>query len=263
MIIFILKIFLCLILAAVLVAVALIIKARREGTRQYEKYARYTKEVLTQSFDLKSCYVRDEFQFLKPWKAFGMFVNIADLKTGGKFRRVNTFESTLGFFMKMFTILFFPDYQYNVPIMSVDIIFMGGRRVFVIEIIDTAKIEDENIRAHYTQMRALGPKVAPLRQKPVTRWYKDIITDFSIHAQEDRGKDDVLFEIYQAYLAAYLDMVRAAQPLNEELSATVRKSVKAYVDNLIGQGGPAVDLLVKLLGVSKQKEYVYTVMFGL
>jgi hypothetical protein len=51
--------------------------------------------------------------------------------------------------------------------------------------------------------------------------------------------------------------------LNEELSATVRKSVKAYVDNLIGQGGPAVDLLVKLLGVSKQKEYVYTVMFGL
>jgi len=163
----------------------------------------------------------------------------------------------------MFTILFFPDYQYNVPIMSVDIIFMGGRRVFVIEIIDTAKIEDENIRAHYAQMRSLRPKVAPLRQKPVTRWYKDIVTDFSIHAQEDRSKDDVLFEIYQEYLAAYLDMVRAAQPLNEELRATVQNSVKEYVDNLIGQGGPAVDLLVKLMGVEKQKEYVYTVMFGL
>ena len=112
-------------------------------------------------------------------------------------------------------------------------------------------------------MRALKPKVATLRQKPVTRWYKDIITDFSIHAQEDRSKDDVLFEIYQAYLAEYLDMVRTAQPLNEELSATVQKSVKEYVDNLIGQGGPAVDVLVKLLGVKKQKEYVYTVMFGL
>ena len=263
MIVFILKVFLFVILGAVLVAVALIIKARREGARQYEKYARYTKEVLAQSFDLKPCYVRDEFQLLKPWKAFGMFVNIADLKTGDKFRRVNAFESTLGFFMKMFTILFFPDYQYNVPIMSVDIIFMGGRRVFVIEIIDTAKIEDENIRAHYAQMRSLRPKVAPLRQKPVTRWYKDIVTDFSIHAQEDRSKDDVLFEIYQEYLAAYLDMVRAAQPLNEELRATVQKSVKEYVDNLIGQGGPAVDLLVKLMGVEKQKEYVYTVMFGL
>ena len=263
MVFFILKVFLFLIIAAVLVAVALIIKARREGTRQYEKYARYTKEVLAQNFDLKLVYVRDEFQFLKPWKAFGMFVNIADLKTGGKFKRVNAFESTLGFFMKMFTILFFPDYQYNVPIMSVDIIFMGGRRVFVIEVIDTAKIEDENIRAHYAQMRALRPKVAPLRQKPVTRWYKDIVTDFSIHAQEDRSKDEVLFEIYQAYLAAYLDMVRTAQPLNEELSATVQKSVKEYVDNLIGQGGPAVDVLVKLLGVEKQKEYVYTVMFGL
>jgi hypothetical protein len=263
MIVFILKVFLFVILGAVLVAVVLIIKSRREGTRQYEKYARYTKEVLAQSFDLKPCYVRDEFQLLKPWKAFGMFVNIADLKTGGKFRRVNAFESTLGFFMKMFTILFFPDYQYNVPIMSVDIIFMGGRRVFVIEIIDTAKIEDENIRAHYAQMRSLRPKVAPLRQKPVTRWYKDIVTDFSIHAQEDRSKDDVLFEIYQEYLAAYLDMVRAAQPLNEELRATVQKSVKEYVDNLISQGGPAVDLLVKLMGVEKQKEYVYTVMFGL
>jgi hypothetical protein len=112
-------------------------------------------------------------------------------------------------------------------------------------------------------MRALKPKVATLRQKPVTRWYKDIITDFSIHAQEDRSKDDVLFEIYQPYLAEYLDMVRTAQPLNEELSATVQKSVKEYVDNLIGQGGPAVDVLVKLPGVEKQKEYVYTVMFGL
>ena len=102
MVFFILKVFLFLIIAAVLVAVALIIKARREGTRQYEKYARYTKEVLAQNFDLKPVYVRDEFQFLKPWKAFGMFVNIADLKTGGKFKRVNAFESTLGFFMKMF-----------------------------------------------------------------------------------------------------------------------------------------------------------------
>ena len=259
----ILKVLLVLIIAAILVAIALMVRARREGARQYEKYARYTKKVLAQSFDLKPCYVRDEFQLLKPWKAFGMFVNIADLKTGDKFRRVNAFESTLGFFMKMFTILFFPDYQYYVPIMSVDIIFMGGRRVFVIEIIDTAKIEDENIRAHYAQMRSLRPKVAPLRQKPVTRWYKDIITDFSIHAQEDRSKDDVLFEIYQAYLAAYIDMVRAAQPLNEELRAKAQKSVKEYVDNLIGQGGPAVDVLVKLLGVSKQKEYVYTVMFGL
>jgi len=254
---------LALVFAAVLVVIVLMVKSRREGTQQYEKYASYTKEVLAQNFDLKPCYVRDEFQLLKPWKAFGMFVNIADLKSGGKFKRVNAFESTLCLFMKMFTILFFPDHKYNVPLLSVDIIFMGSRRVFVIEVIDTAKIEDENIRVHYEQMRALKPKVATLSQKPVTRWYKDIITDFSIHAQEDRSKDDVLFEIYQAYLAAYLDMVRAAQPLNEDLSATVQKSVKEYVDNLIGQGGPAVDVLVKLLGAEKQKEYVYTVMFGL
>ena len=38
---------------------------------------------------------------------------------------------------------------------------------------------------------------------------------------------------------------------------------KGTRDNRIGQGGPAVEVLVKLMGVEKQKEYVYTVMFGL
>jgi hypothetical protein len=49
---------------------------------------------------------------------------------------------------------------------------------------------------------------------------------------------------------------RNAEIINDAEQGDVR-------DNLIGQGGPAVDLLVKLMGVEKQKEYVYTVMFGL
>jgi hypothetical protein len=112
-------------------------------------------------------------------------------------------------------------------------------------------------------MRALKPQVDQLHQIPVTRWYKDVITDFSIHSREDRTRDDLLFDIYQKYLAIYIDMINQAQPLSEELSSKVEKSVKEYIDNLISQGGPAVDLLVKLMGPEKQREYVYTVMFGI
>jgi len=50
-------------------------------------------------------------------------------------------------FMKMYTLLILPNYNYNLPMLSVDIIFMGGKRVFVIELIDPAGIRDDNLEA--------------------------------------------------------------------------------------------------------------------
>ena len=50
--------------------------------------------------------------------------------------------------------------------LSVDFIFIGKKRVFVIEVIDPAKIDDDNKRIHYDRMRAWQDTVQTYEQSP-------------------------------------------------------------------------------------------------
>ena len=247
-----------------LIATPLIIKARNEGDRMYEMYDSYTKEVLAKSFQLKQYPIKQEFQKVHPWKALKLFKIVMSSQEGEKLSRVNTLDATMGIFMRMYTLLLRPNYNYNLPMLSVDFIFIGGKRVFVIEVIDPAHIEDENIKTHYNKMRARMPEVEKFEQMEVDmEWCKDIVTDFSIHIKADRTKDDVLFDIYKTYLNTYIDMAQNAEPLTPELSRKVQEGIEGYVSSLLAKGGPAVNVFKTLLGPEKQQEYVRTVMFGI
>ena len=123
------------IILAALIATPLIIKARSEGERMYEKYDSYTREVLAQKFDLKPYPIKPEYQKMHPWKALKLFKILFQSQEGEKLARVNTLDATMGLFMKMYTLLMRPNYNFNLPMFSVDIIFIGGKRVFVIEVI--------------------------------------------------------------------------------------------------------------------------------
>lgn len=252
-----------LIVLIAVVATPFIIKARMEGDRLYEEYARYTSEVLAKNFQLKPYPVKAEFQKLHPWKFLKLFKIIVSSQEGERLARVNSLDATMFLFMKMYTLLLRPDYNYNLPMLSVDFIFIGGKRVFIIEVIDPARIEDENIKTHYAKMSKWMPEVEKFEQSAVKEWWKDFITDFSIHIKADRSKDDVLFDIYRTYLEAYVDMTKNAEKLSPEMSAKVREGIERYVSTLLEKGGPAVDVFRQMLGPEGQKEYVRTVMFGL
>jgi hypothetical protein len=252
-----------LIILIVLVAFPFIIRARMEGNELYEKYDSYTKEVLSKSVQLKPYPIKAEFHKLHPWKFLKLFKIIVSSQEGEKLARVNCLDATIGIFMKMYTLLIRPDYNYNLPMFSVDFIFIGGKRVFVIEVIDPARIEDENKKTYYDRMRVWVPEVKKFEQMDVSMdWCKDIVTDFSVHIKADRTKDDVLFDIYKTYLTAYLDMARYAEPLSPEQSRKAQEGIEGYVSTLLERGGPAVNVFKQMLGPEKQKEYVRTVMFG-
>ncbi|MBP1722157.1 MAG: hypothetical protein H6Q45_769, partial [Deltaproteobacteria bacterium] len=56
------------IILVALIATPLIIKARSEGQRMYEKYDRYTEDVLAQSLPLAPYPIREEYRIVHPWK---------------------------------------------------------------------------------------------------------------------------------------------------------------------------------------------------
>ncbi|MFC1591081.1 hypothetical protein ACFL43_01005 [Thermodesulfobacteriota bacterium] len=251
------------VILAGIVALLLIVRARREGDRMYEKYSSYTRALLADKVTLRPYSVKPEYRTVHPAKALKLIKISIDSNEADTFRRLNILDATMMLCVRMFTCFILPNYNYNLPMLSVDIVFIGGKRVFVIEVIDPAHIEDENIKAHYDMMRGWAPKAEKFEHAKVDmKWCKDIVTDFSIHCKANRSDDDLLFEIYTLYLNAYLEMARNAQPLSPELSARVQQGMEGYVGALLEKGGPAVNVFKFLLGPEKQQEYVRTVMFG-
>jgi hypothetical protein len=234
-----------------------------KSRKAHKRYDCYARELLKQHSQLMSCPVKEDYRILKPIKALGFFEVAGTLLKGDRFAWINLSNSTMGVFMKLHTFFFRPDPAYNLPMLSIDVIFMGAKRIFVIEIIDPAKISDKTLSVHYERMRALKPSSEKLADMPVTRWYKDVVMDFSIHAKSDSSSDELLFETYKKYLDAYFAMVKDAEPISSEQTRDVSQATEWYVDTLINKGGPAVDMLAWLMGKEKMREYSRTVMFGL
>ena len=245
-----------------LVAAPLLLRARKESDRQFEKYSRYTRETLEQHFRLSPRPVKAEFRTLHPWKFLKLFKISVQSFRSQKLASLNNLDATMFFCMKMFTLMIRPDYTYNLPMLSVDIVFIGGRRVFVIEVIDPARIEDDVTGKYYPGLRARAAELAHFEQKGHRDWYTDFIQDFSVHIKADRTSDDLLFDTYKTYLSAYAGMAREARPLSTEQSARVKQGIETYVATLLEKGGPAVEVFEKMLGTAGQHEYVRTVMFG-
>jgi hypothetical protein len=256
-------VFLLLIFVVIVCFVIWFLRIACKSRQAHKRYDCYARKMLDQQFQLMPSPVKEEYRILKPFKALGFFKVAGTLLKGDKFAWVNLSNSTMGVFMKLHTFFFRPDPAYNLPMLSIDVIFMGAKRIFVIEIIDPAKISDETLSVHYEHMRTLKPSSEKLGDMPVTRWYKDVVLDFSIHAKSDSSSDELLFETYKKYLDAYFAMVKDAELISAEQSREVSQATEWYVDTLISKGGPAVDMLGRLMGKEKMCEYSRTVMFGL
>jgi len=260
----ILKYFFIGLIGLIVVIAIFLIRARMEGEELYSMYNEYTQDMLKKNFQLKNYPIKEEFQTLYPWKALKLFKIDVSSQAGEKMARIISLNATMGTFMKMYTLLIRPNYNFNLPMFSVDYIFIGGNRVCVIEIIDPAHIADDNIKTHYEKMRARMPEIRNFEETVVDMdWAKDIVTDFSFHFKADRTSDDLIFDIYKTYLTTYLEMVKNAEPLSPDMSTKVEEGIEGYVNTLLAKGGPAVNVFKTLLGPEKQKEYVRTVMFGL
>lgn len=249
--------------AAGLCAIAMAMM-RKKGEKLFVEYDSFTKSAINETFQLKDHPVKEEYRVLHPAKAMKLIKIAVESKTSEKLERVNTLDATIFGFMKMFTLLIRPSYSYNLPVLSVDIIFVGKKRVFIIELIDPAGIEDENKDFYYNEMRKHTETIEGFEASGTnSEWAQEYITDFSIHIKADEGDDDVLFGIYQSYLTNYLKMAAAAPKLEDEEATLLKQGLENYVGDLIGKGGPAVDVFKKLLGPDKQTEYVRSILFGL
>lgn len=254
------RLLLLVVLLLVVVVAAIAISTRMEGEQQLARYAEISRAALAE-FPLQPHPVSEQYRRVRSLPLMDITV---ESSSGERLARVNSLDATMLLCMKMYTLMIRPDEAWNLPVLSVDFIFLPfGKRVYVIEVIDPAQIDDANKQQHYARMRAVQAGLARLPASATRDWYRDFLADFSVHSRASRADDELLQASYQAWLEAYLDMVRAAPGVSAETSQALRAGTERYVSTLLAEGGPAVDVFRRVLGPEGQREYVRTVMFGL
>lgn len=256
----------CVLVLIIIIATPFILKAKAEGEKMVAAYQKATEEVFKEAdIEIESVMIPTHFQIINPLKALKLIKMIPSRVKTEKLSTVTSMNATMFGFMKMYTLLLAPETGYNLPIFSFDIVFMGKKRVFVIEVIDPSHIPADYLTNAYMKMSALKEKVKHLPDTPPDMpWAKEMTMSFSIHTKSDRNQDELFMNLFREYLTAYLVMVKEAPSLaSEEESRKVREGIERYVNTLLEKGGPAVNVFKFLLGPEKQKEFVKRIMFGL
>lgn len=203
---------------------------------------------------------------LRPWRSLGLVHFAARTEECDRVRHVLTCDTRMFGLMRNFTLCMVPDYRYNLPIFSADMMYIGPLRVLVVELIDPTRTEAAHLQHGYQllrQHRRRFADVLPLRDVETTPWARDMLHDSSFIVVARRRQDQLLLQLFQDYLSTWLDMARAAPPLAPEMQPRMQAGVEHYVDMLLEHGGPAVNFERRVLGPDKTRRWVRTVGFGL
>jgi hypothetical protein len=162
---------LVLLVSLLIVAVtAIAISTRLEGEAQLARYAEISEAALA-GLPLRPHPVSAQYQRVRSFPL--MDISVIS-RSGERLARVNSLDATMLLCMKMYTLMIRPDEAYNLPVLSVDFIFLPfGKRVYVIEVIDPARIGDANKQRHYARMRAIQAGLADLPTSGTRDWYRD------------------------------------------------------------------------------------------
>ena len=206
-------------------------------------------------------------QRLRPLRALGLIEIQVESFTGGQLRSATFLRTAIAGRPMVSAVVACPDHALGCPVFSVDAMITGSSLLLVLEVLDPGVRDDPPLRtfltamaAHKTQMLA-GPVIdASLPPHAWNRWY---VPTASIRVKAPPGSAAEIFPIFERCVEAYVRLLGESTPLDSARAQVSRQQAEAYVATLLDQGGPAVDTFRLLLGRTRQREFVSSVMFGL
>lgn len=163
--------------------------------------------------------------------------------------------------MTMATVVVTP-FEKNLPLMSVDFIYMMGNRKAYIEFYDLAAKKDENYLRHISRLAAISQRYAFLPAcPPAPAWYDHLLTATAYRGGK-AADDGQLIDLLSACVRGFAEMCADAPQLDETEQAEKRRITAEYVDTLVKQGGTSTNVFKKALGEETTREFFDKVFFG-
>lgn len=160
--------------------------------------------------------------------------------------------------MKMLTVILTP-LDKDIPLVSVDYMYMLGRKISYLECYDLVLNQDDKYRNFLNTLGKVKEKYKDLDNfKPSPAWY-DSLGRTGIYG---KGPDTREEEALEDWLEAVLSYGDEKTVLSFEEKQRKLSVVRQYTDGLIEKGGISTDFFVKNLGRGKTKILFDQVMFG-
>lgn len=161
--------------------------------------------------------------------------------------------------MQMLTIVVTPT-EKNIPLMSVDYIYMPGMRKAYVEYYDLVDNKDETYMFNMDKLDTIRDAYSDLPDtQPTSGWYDDLIT---VATYKKGGKDTQLLSMLTDNLNQYLQIADELPILSFEEQESNRAITQDYTDKLVDLGGVATNQFKAELGAEATREFLDTVLFG-
>lgn len=167
-----------------------------------------------------------------------------------------TMHAPLGL-MRMETVVIAPT-QFDMPVANFDWVRAFGTETQIMEVYDTQLTPwPEECQEDLALISQRDADLANVRSEGA-HWYDSILYPCSYH-RKGKGVSERLECAVHDFIVTYLDQLAGAPACDIE---TKQQKVRGFAERLFAEGGPAVDMVVKLFGRDTARRLVVEHMYG-
>ena len=165
-------------------------------------------------------------------------------------------------FMQMISFVITP-YDKNMPLMSMDFMYIMGKRKAYVEFYDLVPEKDsaeyDDVLSAIKEFESKYSSFEDIQTDPA--WYDDLMT-VALHKAGKRADDEKIEEMFCDAISCYMEKANELEKLSDEEKAVKLELTQNYSDALVEKGGVSTDVFKKQLGEEKTKEFFDKVFFG-
>ena len=167
--------------------------------------------------------------------------------------------------MQMSTFVITP-YQANVPLASCDLMYIMGKRKFLIEFYDLVRDPgSEGYSDVISHLREMEKSVSGIPDMPLRKggdgWLDECRKVF-LHKQFTLADDTEGTILFTRAMNTYLDAAAKAEPPTDEDRAAQLDNTRRYVDRLIEESGASTKVFKQAFGKEMTSDFFHRVFFG-
>ena len=199
----------------------------------------------------------------RPLRTLGMVRIDGKVFNSEEFLRVLILNITLACVRGVRTIFLGPRIELDLPVFSAEIVLMGSKRIFFLDIQRRGGYGRHDDTELYNRLIAIKNRYTTLFAEPLTQTGK-IQQTFSkavCYMKIRKDQDEQALNLIHEYLDVFLEMVQQAQPLTGDALEQARRDYDAYTSTVIDHD-PAAKVYKILFGKKGGVERVMELFFA-
>lgn len=170
----------------------------------------------------------------RPARMLGLIKLDGKVFSSQHFQRIVCLRISLPVYCTVFSTFIRPRLEYDLPVLSCEVICMGTSRIFVLDIhgVGINPVFDTRLLERLLAVRASYPGLIA-HQSPKKNSMQSLQSAAACRLRISQNHDAQALSIVHDYLAAYLDHALSSKPLEQDALAKAQTDFKAYLATVI------------------------------